>query len=40
MAAASLLSTACSFLRRIPATPHLSRSARFKVPDPVPEALN
>ncbi|KAG2565166.1 hypothetical protein PVAP13_7NG025200 [Panicum virgatum] len=30
MAAASLLSTACSFLRRIPAAPHLSRSARFK----------
>jgi len=30
MAAPSLLSTACSYLRRHPAGPHLSHSARFK----------
>ncbi|PAN37283.1 hypothetical protein PAHAL_7G048000 [Panicum hallii] len=30
MAAGSLLSPACSLLRRLPAAPHLSRSARFK----------
>jgi lactoylglutathione lyase len=40
MAAASILSAACSYPRRHPAAPHLSHSARFKVPDAMPEALD